>query len=168
VAGLNFEPYNKMPQSLGLANGGRIVMVDKNGIKIADSDINETLSISNQTMQQSSSTNLRFKNALNGNTGTVAETPEGSKVIVFLKPVKAIQNDRGHSSHKARLISLFLFRGRMRFCRDVFVLMLGCRSGFCLWISVESIKATAENHTPSHTIKPKTGYAIPPICLFLT
>jgi hypothetical protein len=97
------NPTTKCPHPLGLANGGRIVMADKNGIKIADSDINETSSISNQTIQQSSSfTSLqRFKNALNVNTGTVEETPDGSKVGVFLKPVKAIQNDRGHSSHKA-------------------------------------------------------------------
>ena len=44
---LNFEQDNKMPQPLDLANGNRIVMVDKNGIKIADSDVNETSSISN-------------------------------------------------------------------------------------------------------------------------
>jgi hypothetical protein len=41
AAGLIFEPYNKLLQSVDLANGGRIVMADKNGIKIADSDINE-------------------------------------------------------------------------------------------------------------------------------
>jgi hypothetical protein len=47
-----------MLQPLDLANGNRIVMVDKNGIKIADSDRNEKSSLSNQTMQQSSFTIL--------------------------------------------------------------------------------------------------------------
>jgi hypothetical protein len=64
-----------MLQSLDLANGDRIVMVDKNGIKIADSDINEKSPLSNQTMQQSSFTILQsLKNDINGNTGTLRNT----------------------------------------------------------------------------------------------
>jgi len=58
--------------SLDLANGDRIVMVDKSGIKIADSDINEKSPLSNQIMQQSSFATLQsLKNDINGNTGTV-------------------------------------------------------------------------------------------------
>jgi len=61
-----------MLQSLDLANGDRIVMVDKSGIKIADSDINEKSPLSNQIMQQSSFATLQsLKNDINGNTGTV-------------------------------------------------------------------------------------------------
>jgi hypothetical protein len=47
-----------MLQPIGLANGNRIVIVDKKGIKIANSDRNEKSSLSNQTMQQSSFTIL--------------------------------------------------------------------------------------------------------------
>ena len=61
-----------MLQSLDLANGDRIVMVDKSGIKIADSDINEKSPLSKQIMQQSSFATLQsLKNDINGNTGTV-------------------------------------------------------------------------------------------------
>jgi len=81
-----------MLQPLDLANGNHIVMVDKNGIKIANSDINEKSSLSNQTMQQSSFTILQsLKNDINGNTDTVYEPLEGSKVTVSFKFIKAIQ-----------------------------------------------------------------------------
>ena len=94
AARLNFDVYNKMLQSLDLARGDRIVLLDKNGVKIADSDISKTSSPSNQTTQQSPFTNLQsFKNATNGKTATVKETFDGSQAHVFCKPVKAIQNN---------------------------------------------------------------------------
>ncbi len=81
-----------MLQPLDLANGNHIVMVDKNGIKIANSDIHEKSSLSNQTMQQSSFTILQsLKNDINGNTDTVYEPLEGSKVTVSFKVIKSIQ-----------------------------------------------------------------------------
>ena len=93
AGGLNVEAYNKMLQSLDLTNGDRIVILDKNGIKIADSDTSKTTPPSNQTMQQSSFTELEnFKNSTSGKTGTVEETSDRSRALVF-KPVKAIQNN---------------------------------------------------------------------------
>lgn len=85
--GLNFEAYNKMLQSPYLANGDRIVTLDKNGIKKADSYIIKTSSPFNQTMQQSPFTHLEsFKKSISGKTGTFEETLEGSMALVFSVP----------------------------------------------------------------------------------
>jgi hypothetical protein len=83
-----------MLQSLDLANGDRIVILDKNGIKIADSDTSKTSSLSNQTMRQSLFTDIQsLKNATNGKTGTAEETLDGSGALAFFRRVKAIQNN---------------------------------------------------------------------------
>jgi hypothetical protein len=79
-----------MLQSLGLANGGRIVMADNNGIKIADSDTNETFPFPTKPRNNHHLQASRFKNDINGNTGTVEETQDGSKAFVFITPIKSI------------------------------------------------------------------------------
>jgi hypothetical protein len=154
-----------MLQPLDLANGNHIVMVDKNGIKIANSDINEKSSLSNQTMQQSSFTILQsLKNDINGNTDTVYEPLEGSKVTVSFKVIKAIQINWVILLIKPFDRTFFFFRGRMHLYFVVLVLMLSCRSGICLWISASSIKMIAAYHTLSFN-KTKNGLYNTPVIL---
>ena len=39
---INFNNYDKFLQSLNLQNNNRLVLIDKNGVKIGDSNKNET------------------------------------------------------------------------------------------------------------------------------
>ena len=153
-----------MLQPLDLANGNHIVMVDKNGIKIANSDINEKSSLSNQTMQQSSFTILQsLKNDINGNTDTVYEPLEGSKVTVSFKFIKAIQINWVILPISS-LIDIFLFSWA-----DTSLFCCTCPYGEvqvrnCLWISTSSIKMIAAYHTLSFK-KTKNGLYNTPVIL---
>ncbi len=87
-AGLNFEVFNEMlQQALSLANQDeRILLVDGNGVKIADS--NRELSYRNESFA-----NLQgFKNAINGQSGSITETVEGIERSVSYHPVEAVSN----------------------------------------------------------------------------
>ena len=87
-AGLNFEVFNEMlQQALSLANQDeRILLVDGNGVKIADS--NRELSYSYESFA-----NLQgFKNAINGQSGSITETVEGIEISVSYHSVEAVSN----------------------------------------------------------------------------
>lgn len=93
-SGLNFETYNKILQSVNLGHGERIVLVDSNGTKIADSDKSQPSSLLNTTHKDTSYGNLQsFKNAVNGEKGALVETVNGSNTEIQYKPVKAVQNN---------------------------------------------------------------------------
>ena len=42
LGAINFNNYDKFLQSLNLQNNSRLVLIDKNGVKIGDSNVNET------------------------------------------------------------------------------------------------------------------------------
>ena len=75
-----------MLQSLNLTNNEHIVLVDRYGQKIADSDKSQALD-SNQSFANFQS----FKNAVAGKAGSIVEVINGTKVLVSYNPVNAIQ-----------------------------------------------------------------------------
>lgn len=78
---------NNELQSLNLKEGQRIVYVDSNGTKIADSDKKVA---SNATEYFS---NLKsFQNAISGTSGFVVEEVKQTPMLVSYHPVKALQN----------------------------------------------------------------------------
>lgn len=88
AAGLNFEVFNEMlQQTLSLANQNeRILLVDGNGVKVADS--HRELSYRNESFG-----NLQgFKDAINGQSGSIKETVDGAEVRVSYHPVDAVSN----------------------------------------------------------------------------
>lgn len=92
-AGINFETYNKILQSVNLKGLHRILLLDSNGTKIADSDINQTSSLLKNIGDVSFRNLQSFNNAVKGETGTVQEMVNGSNTEIKYKPVKAIQKD---------------------------------------------------------------------------
>ena len=92
--GLNFKTYNKILQSLNLTGQDRVVLLDSNGTKIADSDVKQKSSLLNSTTQDVSFRKLQsFGNAVKGQTGEILETINGSNFKIEYKPLKAIQNN---------------------------------------------------------------------------
>lgn len=93
-SGLNFESYNKILQSINLDNQQRMVLVDSNGTKIADSDRSQPSSILNTTHKDTSYRSLQsFKNALKGEKGALTEEFNGSNSQIQYRPIKAVQNN---------------------------------------------------------------------------
>lgn len=93
-SGLNFETFNKILQSVKLSNNERIVLVDSNGTKIADSDIKQQSSLLNSTQGDASFRQLQsFMNAVKGETGTLKEAVNGSDAEIQYTPVKAVQSN---------------------------------------------------------------------------
>ena len=71
---------------VGNDNNTRIVYLDSNGQKIADSDINKSKTA------ESFATLNSFKNALNGKSGSIIDTVGNKKMLVTYQPVKAFHN----------------------------------------------------------------------------
>ena len=89
-SGLNLTMLSKSLQSLNLTENERIVFVDRQGQKIADSG-NESLSIpttSNETFADLHS----FKNAINAESDSITEMINGTMMVVSYHPVKAFSN----------------------------------------------------------------------------
>ena len=84
--GLDLDVFNKSLQSLNLTDNERIVYVDQHGQKIADSDKKQSIN-RNETFANLQS----FKNAIAGKSGSNMEEINGTKMLVFYHPVKAIQ-----------------------------------------------------------------------------
>jgi hypothetical protein len=87
ASGLNLTNFSKSLQSLNLTNNERVVYVDQQGQKIADSN-NQSLLRPNS--QNESFADLQsFKNAINGESGTLIEIINGTQMLVSYHPVKA-------------------------------------------------------------------------------
>lgn len=84
--GLDLNVFNKSLQSLNLTDNERIVYVDQHGQKIADSDKKQSIN-QNETFANFQS----FNNAIAGKSGSTIEGINGTKMLVFYHPVKAIQ-----------------------------------------------------------------------------
>ena len=85
AGGLNLTVFSESLQSLNLTNQQRIVYVDQNGQKIADSD-KELLFNRNQN---ESFTDLQsFKNAVKGESGSIIEVINGIEMRVLYEPAK--------------------------------------------------------------------------------
>ncbi len=88
AGGLNLTNFNKSLQSLNLTNNDEhIVYVDQQGRKIAGSN-NQSLLSSPNSLNESFAELQSFKNAINGESGTMIEIIKGTKMVVSYHPVK--------------------------------------------------------------------------------
>ena len=90
---IDFNALNKELESLNVTsslyggnNNTRVVYVDSNGQKVADSDINKS-----KTPESFANLNS-FKNAINGQSGSIIDTVYNTKMLVAYQPVKAFNN----------------------------------------------------------------------------
>ncbi len=92
---INFNNYDKFLQSLNLQNNTRLVMIDKNGAKLGDSNENET-SISTKSFEKKGQfSNLTsFKYALEGKSGSIVEKFNGKESQITFLPYDIFQNKR--------------------------------------------------------------------------
>jgi Cache domain len=95
AAGLNITMLSNSLQSLNLTgNDQRVVYLDQQGQKIADSDSQSpSLPISKNTSSNESFDNLQaFKKAINGESGSTIEIINGKMMLVSYHPVRAFSN----------------------------------------------------------------------------
>jgi C4-dicarboxylate-specific signal transduction histidine kinase len=86
---IDFKVLNKELQSLNLTSlddSTRVVFVDSNGQKIADSDINKS------TIPESFANLKGFKAAIGGQAGSTIDTVDDTKMLVAYQPVNAFHN----------------------------------------------------------------------------
>jgi hypothetical protein len=87
AAGLNLTLFSESLQSLNLTNGGqRVVYVDQQGQKIADSD--KQSSLLNRNQNESFANLQSFKNAVKGESGSIMDVINGTKMRVWYEPAK--------------------------------------------------------------------------------
>ena len=91
---INFNNYDKFLQTLNLQNNTRLVLVDKNGVKIGDSNKNET-SASKESFEKKQFSNLTsVKLALEGKSGSIVEKLDGKESQITFLPYDLFQNKR--------------------------------------------------------------------------
>jgi Cache domain len=92
---INFNNYDKFLQSLNLQNNTRLVMIDKNGAKLGDSNKNET-SISTKSFEKKEQFShlTSFKYALEGESGSIVEKFNGKESQITFLPYDIFQNKR--------------------------------------------------------------------------
>src|SRR5215203_5108472 len=91
---INFNNYDKFLQSLNLQNNSRLVLIDKNGVKIGDSNKKET-SASKESFEKKQFSNLTsFKLAFKGKSGSIVEKFEGKESQITFLPYDLFQNKR--------------------------------------------------------------------------
>jgi hypothetical protein len=91
---INFNNYDEFLQSLNLQNNTRLVLIDKNGVKIGDSNEKET-SVSKESFEKKQFSNLTsFKLALEGKSGGILEKFNGIKSQITFLPYDLFQNKR--------------------------------------------------------------------------
>ena len=91
---INFNNYDKFLQTLNLQNNSRLVLIDKNGVKIGDSNENET-SVSKDSFEKKQFSNLTsVKLALKGKSGSIVEKFDGKESQITFLPYDLFQNKR--------------------------------------------------------------------------
>ena len=91
---INFNNYDEFLQTLNLQNNTRLVLVDKNGVKIGDSNKNET-SASKESFEKKQFSNLTsVKLALKGKSGSIEEKFDGKESQITFLPYDLFQNKR--------------------------------------------------------------------------
>src|SRR5918999_517341 len=91
---INFNNYDEFLQSLNLQNNTRVVLIDKTGVKIGDSNENAT-SASKESFEKKQFSNLTsFKLALEGKSGSIVEKFEGKESQITFLPYDLFQNKR--------------------------------------------------------------------------
>ena len=91
---INFNNYDTLLQSLNLLNNTRLVLIDKNGVKIGDSNEKET-SASKESFEKKQFSNLTsVKLALEGKSGSIVEKFDGKESQITFLPYDLFQNKR--------------------------------------------------------------------------
>jgi hypothetical protein len=91
---INFNNYDKFLQSLNLQNNSRLVLIDKTGVKIGDSNEKGT-SVSKESFEKKQFSNLTsVKLALEGKSGSIVEKFEGKESQITFLPYDLFQNKR--------------------------------------------------------------------------
>ena len=91
---INFNNYDKFLQSLNLQNNTRLVLIDKNGVKIGDSNEKE-MSASKESFEKKQFSDLTsFKLALEGKSGSIVEKFGGKESQITFLPYDLFQNKR--------------------------------------------------------------------------
>ena len=94
VGTINFKNYDKFLQSLHLQNNSRLVLIDKSGVKIGDSNENKT-SVSKESFEKKQFSNFTsFKYALKGKSGSIVEKFDGKESQITFLPYDLFQNKR--------------------------------------------------------------------------
>src|ERR671914_665674 len=94
LGAINFNNYDKFLQSLNLQNNTRLVLIDKTGVKIGDSNENET-SVSKESFEKKQFSNLTsVKLALEGKSGNIVEKFNGKESQITFLPYDLFQNKR--------------------------------------------------------------------------
>ena len=92
---INFNNYDKFLQSLNLQNHIRLILIDKNGVKLGDSNKNETSILKESHEKKEMFSNLTsFKLALEGKSGSIVEKFEGKESQITFLPYDLFQNKR--------------------------------------------------------------------------
>ena len=86
---LNVTILSKSLQSLNLTNNERVVYVDQHGQKIADSNNNQSLSPTPNSLNELFADLQSFRNVIDRKFGTMIETINGTKMVVSYYPVDA-------------------------------------------------------------------------------
>ena len=91
---INFNNYDKFLQTLNLQNNSRLVLIDKNGVKIGDSNEKET-SVSKDSFEKKQFSHLTsVKLALEGKSGNIVEKFDGKESQITFLPYDLFQNKR--------------------------------------------------------------------------
>jgi Cache domain len=89
AGGIDFNVLNKELQSLNITSlddNTRVVYVDSNGQKVADSDMDKS------EAPESFATLNSFKNTINGQSGSIIDMVDNTKMLVTYQPVNAFHN----------------------------------------------------------------------------
>src|ERR671912_1787906 len=94
LGAINFNNYDQFLQSLNLQNKSGLVLIDKTGVKIGDSNENET-SVSKESFEKKQFSNLTsFKLAWEGKSGNIVEKFGGKQSQITFLPYDLFQNKR--------------------------------------------------------------------------
>ena len=92
---INFNNYDEFLQSLNLQNNIRLILIDKNRVKLGDSNKNETSILKESHEKKEMFSNLTsFKLALEGKSGSIIEKFEGKESQITFLPYDLFQNTR--------------------------------------------------------------------------
>jgi len=93
---LDLNIFNELLQSFALPSNYRILIVDKAGVKLGDSDKSKVPSFSNRTFEEANKFSYldAFNNALKGESGFTKEKIDNKTVIISYIPYKTLQNVR--------------------------------------------------------------------------
>ena len=86
AGGLNMSKFNEGLRSLNLTNNEHMAYVDNLGQVFADSDVNKSKT------PESFATLQSFRNAMNGQSGSIVDTVNNTKMLVTYQPIKAFHN----------------------------------------------------------------------------